>query len=91
VDSGGRPQSTPVDGAADKLVLVDPTVLHAPDEPMAIQCPRCRAEADERFYGPCGRCRNQLRATLGGPRRDVDVEAYAPKMNVTPNAVALKE
>jgi hypothetical protein len=32
-----------------------------------------------------------LRATLGGEASDVAAEAYEPKMNVTPNAVALKE
>jgi hypothetical protein len=29
-----------------------------------------------------------LVANLGGEARDVEVEAYEPKMNVTPNAVA---
>jgi hypothetical protein len=31
-----------------------------------------------------------LRATMGGDAKDLTVE-YEPKMNVTPNAVALKD
>jgi hypothetical protein len=44
-----------------------------------------------RFYGPCDSCRDELVATLGGEQREVEVEAYVPKMNVTPNAVATKD
>ncbi len=58
---------------------------------LSFACPRCAAPVDERFYGPCTRCRQALRAELGGDARDVEVEAYEPKMNVTPNAVALKD
>jgi hypothetical protein len=54
-------------------------------------CPRCGAEVAERFYGPCTGCREALRASLGGGAREVEEEAYEPKMNVTPNAVALKD
>ncbi|MEZ5322147.1 MAG: hypothetical protein R2698_08765 [Microthrixaceae bacterium] len=54
-------------------------------------CPRCGADVSESFYGPCSSCRQWLRANLGGEQSDVEVEAYVPKMNVTPNAVALKE
>jgi hypothetical protein len=54
-------------------------------------CPRCGGPLDERFYGPCGDCRAALRAALGGPARSVEVADYEPKMNVTPNAVALKD
>jgi hypothetical protein len=45
----------------------------------------------ERVYGPCTTCREQLRATISGVARDISVEEYTPKMNVTPNAVASKE
>ena len=31
------------------------------------------------------------RATIGGDAREVDAVEYEPKMNVTPNAVALKD
>ena len=54
-------------------------------------CPRCKQEVSERFYGPCTPCRDQLRASLGGEIKDVEVADYVPKMNVTPNAVALKD
>ena len=62
-----------------------------PDAPLAFTCPRCRLEVEEAFYGPCSSCRTTLRATLGGEGREVADVAYEPKMNVTPNAVALKD
>ena len=46
---------------------------------------------DERFYGPCLSCRTELRAKYLGEGRVVDVAEYEPKLNVTPNAVALKD
>jgi hypothetical protein len=61
-----------------------------PDQ-LAFECPRCGEAATERFYGPCTACRSHLTATLGGPARDVEVAAYEPKMNVTPNQVASKD
>jgi hypothetical protein len=70
---------------------VDPAVLDPPTDELPVTCPRCDIQTTERFYGPCASCRDDLRARLGGPRREVEVEAYEPKMNVTPNAVALKE
>lgn len=55
-------------------------------------CPRCGATIiEERFYGPCTSCRNELRAKYLGEGRVVEVAEYVPKMNVTPNAVALKD
>lgn len=54
-------------------------------------CPRCRQDVAARFYGPCDDCRTRLRAEQGGDAKDVDVAAYEPKMNVTPNAVATKD
>jgi hypothetical protein len=45
----------------------------------------------ERLYGPCTSCRAELRAQYVGEGREVEVAEYVPKMNVTPNAVALKE
>ncbi len=60
-------------------------------ETMSITCPRCGAATDERFYGPCGSCRTELRMKYLGEGRDVEVAEYVPKMNVTPNAVALKD
>jgi hypothetical protein len=58
---------------------------------LAFACPRCGNAAEERFYGVCGACKSALRATMRLEARDVEVEAYAPKMNVVPNQVALKE
>ncbi|HVF73629.1 MAG TPA: hypothetical protein VM938_01165 [Acidimicrobiales bacterium] len=57
---------------------------------LAFTCPRCSSDVTARFYGPCVECRDALRA-MGGTARDVEVAAYEPKMNVTPNAVATKE
>ena len=64
--------------------------LTPPSELLDLTCPRCGVDVQELFYGPCTACREQLRATLGGERRDIDV-TYEPKMNVTPNAVASKD
>jgi hypothetical protein len=58
---------------------------------VAYDCPRCAAPVTERFYGPCTTCRQQLRFAFAAEARDVQAEAYEPKMNVTPNAVATKE
>ena len=58
---------------------------------LSFTCPRCGVAADDRFYGPCGDCRAALRLEVAGEARDVDQGAYVPKMNVTPNAVALKD
>ncbi len=54
-------------------------------------CPRCQTSVDEEFYGPCPSCRTALKAKYEGEGRVVDVAEYEPKMNVTPNAVALKD
>lgn len=61
------------------------------NEPLSFVCPRCGDEAIARFYGPCDACRTSLRAELAGDARQVDLAAYEPKMNVTPNAVATKD
>jgi hypothetical protein len=58
---------------------------------LAVTCPRCGNEVQGRFYGPCEPCRTQLRAAYAGLAREVVAEEYVPKMNVTPNAVALKD
>ena len=54
-------------------------------------CPRCRTATTARYYGPCESCRSDLVSNLGGEARDVEIAAYEPKMNVTPNAVATKD
>jgi len=44
-----------------------------------------------RFYGPCDTCRGALRDQYQSAGRVVELAEYVPKMNVTPNAVALKD
>ena len=60
-------------------------------ELMTVTCPRCQTVVQERFYGPCASCRDALRAAFQREARVVEVAEYVPKMNVTPNAVALKD
>ncbi len=60
-----------------------------PDEPLA--CPRCGERPVGVYYGPCAACVDDLKAKFGREAREVDVAEYEPKMNVTPNAVALKD
>lgn len=54
-------------------------------------CPRCGRGVTEDFYGPCGSCRTELRATVAGEARALEAAEYIPKMNVTPNAIATKD
>ena len=59
---------------------------------VSFDCPRCGTAVDTDLYGPCSACRTDLRARFAGEARaDVEAEAYVPKMNVTPNAVATKD
>ncbi|HEX6424981.1 MAG TPA: hypothetical protein VFZ79_15970 [Acidimicrobiales bacterium] len=60
-------------------------------EPLSFTCPRCGHDATATFYGPCDTCRAALRVQVAGEARAVDAGAYEPRMNVTPNAVALKD
>ncbi len=64
-----------------------------PDDYPAIecQCPRCGAVVVQRFAGPCAACSSLLRERFAAVARDVEKAEYVPKMNVTPNAVALKD
>lgn len=61
------------------------------DDLLAFTCPRCSSDVEERLYGPCGSCREELRRSVGGEAREVEVAAYEPKVNVTPNHVATKD
>jgi hypothetical protein len=58
---------------------------------MEFACPRCGTSVADEFYGPCEACRGELRAAFRAEGRIVEVAEYEPKMNVTPNAVALKD
>lgn len=55
-------------------------------------CPRCGTAVMARLYGLCEDCATELRASIVGVQ-DLDAAApeFEPKMNVTPNAVALKD
>jgi hypothetical protein len=44
-----------------------------------------------RFRGLCDTCRDELHTKFARDGREMEVEEYVPKMNVTPNAVALKD
>lgn len=89
------PPATPtVDGAPSfppepwSIAIVPP---EAPEGDLGFRCPRCGEEASAPAYGPCRPCRADLRARLGGEQREVAQDDYVPKVNVTPNAVALKD
>jgi hypothetical protein len=58
---------------------------------MDLSCPRCHGSLDGPYYGPCPRCRTELRATMAGEAREVASTKFEPAMHVTPNAVATKE
>jgi len=54
-------------------------------------CLRCGATVQLRFAGACEACVAELDARYTGEARAVEAAEYVPKMNVTPNAVALKD
>jgi hypothetical protein len=58
--------------------------------PVDMECMRCGRTEPMRFYGICADCRGQLHDAFARQARTIEVEEYVPKMNVTPNAVALK-
>ena len=60
-------------------------------EPLDLTCMRCGKPAQLRFAGPCPDCVGELAARFPGIARTVEAEEYAPKVNVTANAVALKD
>jgi len=59
--------------------------------PVDMECLRCGRVAPMRFSGMCATCRDELYAKYDGRGREVTVADYEPKMNVTPNAVALRD
>jgi hypothetical protein len=60
-------------------------------ESLETRCMRCGKPAMLRFAGPCARCVDELSARFPGVAREVEAQEYVPKMNVTPNAVAVKD
>jgi hypothetical protein len=59
--------------------------------PIEQECFRCGQREAMRFAGVCAGCRDALHERYDGEGRTIEVAAYEPKMNVTPNAVALKD
>ncbi len=58
----------------------------------AMRCPRCGAEAVQRFYGPCPSCRDELAATMvQRGEKSATAGAFVPKANVVANHVATKD
>ena len=61
-----------------------------PDE-LHFACPRCQRDVAAAYYGPCEACLGELRVRYQAERTEAVHVDYEPKMNVTPNAVALKD
>ena len=59
--------------------------------PETMECMRCHRDEPMRFYGLCQGCREELRVKYDRAGVTIEVADYEPKMNVTPNAVALKD
>lgn len=59
--------------------------------PIEQDCLRCGQREAMRFAGVCSGCREALDVLFTREGRTIEVAAYEPKMNVTPNAVALKD
>lgn len=59
--------------------------------PIETDCIRCHATAPMRFAGLCAPCRAALHERFMGEARTVEAAQYVPKVNVTANAVALKD
>ena len=67
-------------------------VIEPGDYPaIEVECPRCQRAVSQRFAGPCATCLAELRTKFAATARDIEKTEYVPKMNVTPNAVALKD
>ena len=58
---------------------------------LTFDCPRCRRPTEADLYGPCSDCVTELRGRYAGRAREVEAAEYEPKVNVTPNAVALRD
>ena len=85
------PAGNPTYGANPVPPSRSTTVDPADAAPLTIECPRCRTEVSQSFYGPCASCISELHARFDGTARDVGSAEYVPKINVVPNAVATKE
>lgn len=70
--------------------------MEFPERPTAFDlsgfpCPRCDKPIAAESYGPCADCVAELQASQQTEGGTAAAAAYEPKMNVTPNAVALKD
>lgn len=65
--------------------------MSLPSAVMNFTCPRCANSVTEEFYGPCSSCCEELKNAFARDAKVVEIAEYEPKMNVTPNAVALKD
>lgn len=69
--------------------------MHPGDElePHLFDCPRCATQVEERFWGPCGRCRSELTAGQRGQAAEAarPTGRFEPAMHVVPNHVATKD
>ncbi len=74
-------------------VKPEPTVFDEPTQfdLTSFACPRCEAPMSAESYGPCANCVAELRTSQQREASGDAAAAYEPKMNVTPNAVALKD
>lgn len=73
-------------------VRTDEIDLSDLDADLRFECPRCGGTTKGRFYGPCAGCVIELQTALATESdRRVQPTEYEPKMNVTPNAVALRD
>lgn len=81
-------EATPAEPAKpEPTVFGDPVQFDLSSFP----CPRCQAVMAADSYGPCESCVTELRATQQNEATGDAAAAFEPKMNVTPNAVALKD
>lgn len=82
----------PSTAVASETVLSESAAgVAATDAAGQLRCPRCQGPLSPPFYGPCESCRAELRQQYTGLERAVEATEFIPKMNVTPNAVALKD
>ena len=81
------------DKSATEVVKPAPTVFpeRTQFDLSSYPCPRCEKTMAADSYAPCQDCIAELKASQQGKATGEAAAAYEPKMNVTPNAVALKD
>ena len=67
-------------------------------ERLKFDCPRCGEPAEERFWGPCSPCREELAVVQKTAAQEGEAapesgarERFEPTMHVVPNHVATKD